>query len=78
MIELLVNTFNMIDTNSVYGYVYIAVHEVFSIFCHRIRVISITFCYTSDKLESGKNISQGKVRDNSNFKIMATLCNTYI
>ena len=29
--------------------------------------------YTADKLESGKNIvSQGKVRENENFEIMAT------
>ena len=39
-----------------------------SIFCPMIRVISVTFCYTADKLESGKNIlSQGKVRENENL-----------
>ena len=27
-----------------------------SIFCHRIRVISVTYCYTADKLELGKKI----------------------
>ena len=32
-----------------------------SIFFQRIRVISVTFCYTADKLELGENIlSQGK------------------
>ena len=25
-----------------------------SIFCQRIRVVSVSFCYTADKLESGK------------------------
>ena len=30
--------------------------------------------YTADKMESGKNmVSQGKVRENENLKIMATL-----
>ena len=27
-----------------------------SINCQRIRIISVTFCYLADKLESGKNI----------------------
>ena len=32
-----------------------------SIFCQRIRVISVTFCYTTDNLESWKSIlSRGK------------------
>ena len=32
-----------------------------SIFCQRIRVISVTFCYTADNLELGENIlSRGK------------------
>ena len=36
-----------------------------SIFCQRMRMIGATFCYTADKLESGKKIlSQGKVREN--------------
>ena len=39
-----------------------------SLLCQRIRVINVTFCYTADKMESGKNIaSQGKAN------IMATL-----
>ena len=45
-----------------------------SILSQRLRVINVTFCYTSDKLESGKNIvSQGKVREHENLEIMATL-----
>ena len=37
------------------------VAQFVSIFCQRIRVISVTYCYTSDKLESGKkNLSQEK------------------
>ena len=36
-----------------------------SVFCLRIRVINVTFCYTSDKLESGKIFK--------NLKSMATL-----
>ena len=32
-----------------------------SIFCQRIRIISLTIYYTADKLESGKTfLSQGK------------------
>ena len=43
-----------------------------SIYFQRVRVISVTFCYTADKLEIVKNIlSQGKVK----LKIMATLLN---
>ena len=47
-----------------------------SIVCQRIRVINVTFCYTADKLKSGKNIvSQENVRDIENLKIMAILLN---
>ena len=45
-----------------------------SMFRQRIRVINVIFCYTADKFESGKKISnQGKVRENKNIKIMATM-----
>ena len=38
-----------------------------SIFCQGIRVISVTFCYIADKLESGENIlSQGKFKLQNN------------
>ena len=34
------------------------VTQLFSIFCQRIRVINVTYCYIADKYKSGK--SQGK------------------
>ena len=40
-----------------------------SILCQKIRGINVTFCYTADKLELGKNIvSQGKWK----LKVMDT------
>ena len=48
---------------------------LFPYFVKRIRVISVTFCYSSDNLESGKNVSiQGKVRENENLRIVSP-CN---
>ena len=44
------------------------------IFCHILRDINVTFCYSVFKLESGKIIAcQAKFRENENFKRMATL-----
>ena len=53
------NIFNNVD-----------ITHLISIFCQRMRIISFTFYYTAEKLESGKNIlSQGEVRENQNLKI---------
>ena len=42
------------------------VPHFFCIFCQRIRLMSVTFCYTTDKLESGKNVLiQEKVMEKS-------------
>ena len=35
-----------------------------SIFCQRIRVISVTLCDSADKLRSWRNLSQGIIREN--------------
>ena len=40
--------------------------DILKAFSYFVKVIKVTFCYTADKLESGKNIfkSRGKVREN--------------
>ena len=34
--------------------------RLISIFCQRITVVNVTFCYTADKLKSGKTLKVSK------------------